>query len=105
MAPIFQLLYNHGADVVLSGHDHDYERFAPMDAAGNPDPAGGVREFVVGTGGAVLRGWGTVKPNSEVRFDGVHGVIVFKLYPGRYEWQFAPVEDAALTDSGSGVCH
>ena len=45
-----------GFDVVVNGHDHDYERFAPMDAAGNPDSAGGVREFVVGTGGAVLRG-------------------------------------------------
>lgn len=93
-----------GVDVVVNGHDHDYERFAPMDAAGNPDP-NGVREFVVGTGGAELRKWGTVKPNSEVRIDGTHGVIQFKLYPGHYDWEFFPVSDAALTDSGSGVCH
>lgn len=93
-----------GVDVVVNGHDHDYERFAPMDASGNADP-NGVREFVVGTGGAVLRGWGIIRPNSEVRYSGVHGVIQFKLFPGRYEWEFVPEKDAALTDSGTGACH
>ncbi len=96
--------YEMGVDVVVNGHDHDYERFAPMNAKGEADP-NGVREFVVGTGGAVLRDWGTVKLNSEVRYDHEYGVIMFHLYPDRYEWQFVPVNDSALTDSGSGVCH
>ena len=93
-----------GVDVVVNGHDHDYERFAPMDAGGNVN-ANGVRAFVVGTGGAVLRDFGTIKPNSEVRYSGTYGVIMFRLYPNSFEWQFHPVEDKALTDSGTGVCH
>lgn len=93
-----------GIDVVVNGHDHDYERFAPMDASGNADP-NGTREFVAGTGGAELRIWGKIKPNSEVRYNGTHGVLVFKLYPGRYAWNFIPAENPAMTDSGSGVCH
>jgi hypothetical protein len=93
-----------GVDVIVNGHDHDYERFAPMDAAGNFDP-NGVRQFVVGTGGAVLRDWGTIKDNSEVRYSFTYGVIQFKLSPGSYEWQFFPTDDEALTDTGTGVCH
>lgn len=93
-----------GVDVVVNGHDHDYERFAPMNASGDADP-NGVRAFVVGTGGAVLRDFGEIKPNSEVRYNGTHGVIEFKLYPGSYEWVYVPSEDIALTDMGSGVCH
>jgi acid phosphatase type 7 len=93
-----------GVDVVVNGHDHDYERFAPMDGSGNAD-ANGVRLFVVGTGGAVLRDWGTVKPNSEVRYSFTYGAIQFKLSPGRYDWQFFPTDDASMTDTGSGVCH
>ncbi|RPJ40962.1 MAG: alkaline phosphatase, partial [Chloroflexi bacterium] len=92
-----------GVDVVVNGDDHDYERFAPMDAEGNADP-NGVREFVVGTGGAPLRQWGEIRPNSEVRYNGAHGVIQFKLSPGHYEWEFIPAEDTALTDTGSGAC-
>lgn len=93
-----------GVDVVVNGHDHDYERFAPQDADGSPTQ-NGTREFVVGTGGAMLRDWGTIKPNSEVRYNQTHGVIQFKLFPGRYEWQFYPVDDEAMTDMGSDICH
>lgn len=102
--PFWRTAVEMGVDVVVNGHDHDYERFAPMDAAGTGDP-NGTREFVVGTGGAVLRDWGEVKPNSEARIKGNHGVIQLRLYPGSYEWQFFSADDPAQTDSGSGTCH
>ena len=104
VSSFWRTAFEMGVDVVVNGHDHDYERFAPMDVGGNVD-ANGIRAFVVGTGGAVLRDMGTVKPNSEVRYTGTNGVIMFKLYPGHYEWQFIPADDAALADSGTGVCH
>lgn len=94
----------HGAAVVVSGDDHDYERFTPLNAAGTPDPRG-VREFVAGTGGAPERVWGPkILPGSEVHNNTTWGVLVFKLYPGRYEWNFAPVAGGAFHDSGAGAC-
>lgn len=102
--PFWRAVTELGVDVVVNGHDHDYERFAPMDAAGQASPTG-TRAFVVGTGGAVLRDWGTVKANSEVRYSFNYGVIQFKLYPGRYEWQFFPTNDQSMTDMGEGSCH
>ena len=65
MAPFWDALYQAGADVVLNGHDHNYERFAPQNPSGQPDPTQGIREFVVGTGGAELRSIAGIKPNSE----------------------------------------
>lgn len=102
--PFWRTAIDLGVDVIVSGHDHDYERFDPMDALGNADP-NGARLFVVGAGGGELRGWGEIKPNSVVRYNGDHGVISFVLYPNRYEWTFHPAEDLALTDSGSADCH
>ena len=67
LMPLWQALYDAGADIVLVGHDHDYERFAPQDPAGVLDPARGIREFVVGTGGRILYRDGHALPNSEVR--------------------------------------
>ncbi len=93
-----------GVDVIVNGHDHDYERFAPMDADGNPDPKG-VQEFVVGTGGAVLRDFDQIKSNSEVRYNRTHGVIEFQLFPGHYQWTFMPAEESDFTDAGAGTCH
>lgn len=93
-----------GVEVVVNGNDHNYERFALLDAVGNAD-ANGTRLFIVGTGGAELRGLGIPQPNSEVRYNGTNGVIMFRLFPGRYEWKFIPVQDIALTDAGDGVCH
>jgi acid phosphatase type 7 len=94
----------YNAAIVINGDDHDYERFAPLDAAGKPDPAG-VREFVAGTGGSPERAWGDqALPGSEVRSNDTWGVLVFKLYPGRYEWEFAPVAGGTFRDSGSGTC-
>jgi hypothetical protein len=92
-----------GGDVVVNGHDHDYERFAPMDGEGNAD-SNGVRLFIVGTGGATLRDFGEIKPNSEARYNDSHGVIKFTLYPGRYEWEFIPVVPGDFSDTGSGEC-
>jgi hypothetical protein len=93
-----------GVEVVVNGNDHNYERFSPLDAVGNADP-NGTRLFVVGTGGSELRGLGIPQPNSEVRYSGTNGVIMFRLFPGRYEWKFIPVQDISLTDAGTGVCH
>lgn len=106
MTSIFQLLYNKGADVVLNGHAHFYERFAPQDAAGNPDPAKGVREILVGTGG---RNFFSIRPtpaaNSEARIANTFGVLQMTLHPTSYDWRFVPVPGSTATDQGSSSCH
>lgn len=93
-----------GVDVIVNGHDHSYERFAPQDPGGNAAPDG-IREFVVGTGGAFLRDWAEIQPNSEVRDNVTHGVIKFTLYADRYDWEFIPVYGSTFTDTGSAECH
>lgn len=75
MQPLWPLLYEFGVDVVVNGHDHDYERFAPQDSEGKADPQHGIREFVVGTGGAHLRGFETIRANSEARDAMTWGVL------------------------------
>jgi predicted flavoprotein YhiN len=90
------------ADIILQGHEHLYERFAPMQSDGNADTANGIRSFVVGTGGASLYDFGASKPNSEARIRNF-GVLVLKLYPSRYEWAFHTV-DGGIADSGSANC-
>ena len=106
MKPLWQTLYAAGADVVLNGHDHNYERFAPQDPDGNNDPKRGIREFVVGSGGKNShRAMGTTKPNSEARNDDTFGVLKLTLHAGGYDWQFVPEAGKSFTDSGSGVCH
>jgi hypothetical protein len=102
---LWQALYDAGADVVLVGHDHDYERFAPMDAAGRADPRAGIREFVVGTGGNTLYAFGPPQPNSEVRDDSARGVLQLTLRPGGFEWIFVPEAGKTFADAGSGACH
>src|SRR5271165_655806 len=103
--PLWQALYEANADVVVNGHDHDYERFAPQDPDAKPDPKRGIREFVAGTGGKNHRPFGAPKPNSEVRNADAFGVLKLTLKPGGYDWQFIPEPGKAFTDSGSGVCH
>jgi len=103
--PFWQALHDHNADVVLSGHDHDYERFAPQDPRGVLDPARGIREFVVGTGGASHHPFpGPAVPNSEVRSDHTFGVLKLILHAAGYEWLFVPEAGKRFTDSGRGVC-
>ena len=103
--PIYQALYDANADVILGGHDHDYERFAPQDADGNADPKRGIREFVVGTGGKSHRPFGDPHANSEVRNNEAYGVLKLMLHAKGYDWQFVPEAGKAFTDSGSGSCH
>jgi calcineurin-like phosphoesterase family protein len=104
MAGIWQTLYDFGADVVLVGHDHDYERFAPQDAAGRADAARGLRSFVVGTGGAGLYAFETIRANSEVRLAGAFGVVRLTLRSDRFRWDF--IDIAGVTrDSGEAACH
>src|SRR5206468_1452435 len=83
---LWQALYDAGAEIVLSAHDHLYERFAPQTPGGSADPARGIREFVVGTGGIALDAFGAVQPNSEVRAAGVYGVLQLTLRPDGYDW-------------------
>jgi hypothetical protein len=93
-----------GADVVLSGHRHVYERFARQDATGNADP-NGIRQFIVGTGGGVLDQFeGPTAPNSELRKAGTYGVLELTLHPDRYDWRFVAADGDPFTDSGSDSC-
>jgi hypothetical protein len=104
--PMWEALYEAEADVVLSGHEHNYERFAPQDPSGKADPEAGIRQFVVGTGGGasdypILE----PLPNSEVQNDETYGVLNLTLRPKGYEWRFLSAEGGEFTDSGSGRCH
>jgi 3',5'-cyclic AMP phosphodiesterase CpdA len=110
MRDAWQLLYAAGAELVLSGHDHDYERFAPQDADGRLDPTHGIRQFVVGTGGAYPTPFLLTVPHSEVRDSNRTGVLRLRLYAGGYGWEF--VESTRLSsfgiappDHGSAACH
>ena len=98
-------LYQAGATIVISAHDHEYERFAPQAPDGTADPVRGIREFVVGTGGASLYSFATPLPNSEVRNATTHGVLKLTLSDGSYTWQFVPIAGDSFTDSGGGTCH
>jgi hypothetical protein len=103
--PLWQALYEANADVIIGGHDHDYERFAPQDPDGAADPKRGIREFVVGTGGKNHRPFGDSKPNSELRDFTAFGVLKLTLRPKGYDWEFIPEAEKGFTDSGSGSCH
>jgi len=102
--PFWQDLYAAHADVVLNGHNHNYERFGLQNPQAQADP-NGMREFVVGTGGVSHYGFGTPKPNSEVRNGDTYGVLKLTLHSGSYDFQFAPVAGKTFTDSGSNSCH
>lgn len=102
--PAWRTLAAAGADLVVTGHDHDYERFAPLDGAGNADPAG-IREFVVGTGGAHLRPFTRVAEHSEVRDSDTFGILELNLRRDGYDWRFLGIDGAQFEDRGSGQCH
>jgi hypothetical protein len=101
---LWSTLYDFGVEVVISGHDHLYERFAPQAPDGRTDPLKGIRQFVVGTGGSGLRGFMAPKSNSEAR-GSVWGVLAMTLLDGSYTWEFVPVEGASFRDGGTGTCH
>ena len=103
--PLFQALYDANADVILNGHDHDYERFAPQDPNGKLDRARGIREFVVGTGGKNHRPFSAPEATTEVRDTTTFGVLKLTLKSGSYDWTFIPEEGKTFTDSGSDHCH
>ena len=100
-------LYNGGADLVLNGHEHNYERFAPQDPNGNLDETNGIVEMVVGTGGAPEESYvfGTPLLNSLVRQGNSPGVMKLTLHPNSYDWEFVPVAGGTFTDSGTMNCH
>ena len=91
--------------MVLNGHDHDYERFAPQTPSGAADSAGGIRVFVVGTGGGSHYGIVNIKPNSQVRNTDTYGVLKLTLHPTSYDWQFVPEAGKTFTDTGTTSCH
>jgi hypothetical protein len=103
--PLWQALYDAGAEIVISGHEHNYERFAPQTPDGTADPARGIREFVVGTGGSSHYGFGTPIANSEIRDGATYGVLKLVLHPTGYDWAFVPAAGGTFTDSGSAACH
>ena len=105
MQGFWNIFHREGVELVMSGDEHIYERFAPMTSGGVADPAYGVRQFIVGTGGYLLYGIGTVKPNSEVRNADAFGVLKLTLHPGSYSWQFIPEAGKTFTDAGTTACH
>jgi hypothetical protein len=110
MQPAWELLHQAGAELVLSGHDHVYERFAPQDAQGRPDAARGIRQFVVGTGGAYYTPFKLPLENSEMRDNSRFGVLKLVLREASYEWEFLEASYDGLpngqqADRGQGKCH
>jgi hypothetical protein len=103
--PLWTAVVDGGFDLVLGGHDHHYERFAPLDREGRPAVEGaGAREFVVGTGGAGLYPVLVTREGSE-HHEVVHGILRLELLPGSYRWQFLATPDGAVLDQGEGDCH
>jgi hypothetical protein len=105
--PLWQALYDGGADLVLNGHDHTYQRYKPMRPDGTADAAFGIRQITVGTGGGEgLYGFGDANANLDVRNNDTFGVLKLTLKSGSYDWQFIPASGwGSFTDSGSATCH
>jgi len=106
LRPFWEALYENGSDVIVNGHEHSYERFAPQMPDGIHEAAYGIREFVVGTGGDSLRPFvSSPAPNSETRNDTTHGVLRLTLHPATYDWEFIPAAGGEFRDAGTGECH
>ena len=101
---LWKTLYDAGAEVVISGHEHNYERFKEMNGSGSASSPG-LREFVVGTGGASHYGFGSVLSTSQVRNSTAYGVLKLTLNSTSYSWKFVPVAGQTFTDSGTTNCH
>ena len=104
MAVAWRTLHAAGVEVAITGHHHAYERFAPLNGNLALDRKRGIREFVVGTGGALLDNFGRKARFSERRYNDNYGVLQLQLYPGRYAWQFISV-NGHVRDKGKDVCH
>jgi acid phosphatase type 7 len=100
---LWKTLYDAGAELVINGHEHHYERFKQMNASGSA-VSKGLRAFVVGTGGAGLYGFGSIRSTSEVRNSSTHGVLKLTLSSTSYSWNFIPVAGKSFTDSGTTSC-
>lgn len=105
MDDLWRALVDGGVDLVLAGHDHDYERFAPRGADGARDDANGVRSFVVGTGGIGFRAFAEPSSHSEAKQADTFGVLALTLGATSYSWSFLPIGDAPFRDDGRGKCH
>jgi acid phosphatase type 7 len=105
LVDLWRALYAAGADVVLAGHDHHYERFRPLTPTGRPDARRGLRQFVVGTGGRSLRPTLFPRRGSEVRHSSSYGVLVLDLRATGYSWRFVPAAGGRFRDAGSNRCH
>ena len=103
--PLYQALYEAGAEIVLVGHDHNYQRFAPQTPGGRADPERGIRHFVVGTGGASHYRFKRPIANTEAYDTSTYGVLKLTLGAGTYSWEFVPVAGETYTDTGNGTCH
>lgn len=105
IAPFWDALYDYGADVILNGHEHLYERFLPQTSGGVLDLAYGMTQFTVGTGGFGLYGWKAAQPNSIARINDTYGVLKLVLRADGYDWQFIAASGSSSTDEGSASCH
>jgi hypothetical protein len=103
MRPLFKILYDAGAEIVLSGHNHSYERFAPQTPSGSASSTKGIVQFVVGTGGATITDFRSIRPNSKARYKG-HGALRLRLSSTGYSYSFIALSGSSK-DSGSGTCH
>jgi hypothetical protein len=104
LSDLWQILYENGADVVLSGHDHNYERFDPQNPNGQADPARGIRQFIIGMGGAGLSDVGTPHANSVISNGDTYGVFELTLRATSYDWRFVPEPGGSFSDAGSAAC-
>ncbi|MFN0063966.1 MAG: metallophosphoesterase family protein [Myxococcaceae bacterium] len=105
MQAIWALLYQHGVEIVLTGHDHSYERFSPLNDSAEADTAHGIRQFVVGSGGKNHYVRVRFREASEVFDSSSYGVLKLVLRPSAYSWQFVPIDGDAFSDSGTAACH
>lgn len=104
LVPMWRTFQRYGVSVVIAGHDHIYERFTPLDTNGAPDSANGIRQFVVGTGGAHRSSIGTALAGSEVHETNTFGLLRLSLLRDRYRWEFLPVKKHGFRDAGEAAC-
>jgi hypothetical protein len=105
VAPLVQALYDYRAELIVVGHEHNYERFAQQNPTGARDDIRGIRQIVAGTGGKSHYGFATIKPNSVIRNSTTHGVLKLTLLSNSYSWEFVPVPGGTFRDSGNTPCH